>query len=220
MANPMAPIGDKVYAAVIPSQPDDTHVAYYIQAEDDRGASVTDPPRAPADVHHILIEYQPLPLFINEFMADNETTLEDPDEPGEFPDWIELYNPGPTPIHLSGKYLSDDLADPTKFSINANLTIPAGGFILFYADSDPEQGLFHTNFKLSKNGGSIGLFDSNVMDNYPIDTYTFGSQIADVAERRYPNGGHHWMMVRTPTPGWGDIMTIYLPVVLKRTMHY
>lgn len=37
---------------------------------------------------------EPLALFINEFMADNETTIEDPNEPGEFPDWLELYNAG------------------------------------------------------------------------------------------------------------------------------
>ncbi|MBA7617963.1 hypothetical protein ES703_25281 [subsurface metagenome] len=37
---------------------------------------------------------EPLALFINEFMADNETTTEDPNEPGEFPDWLELYNAG------------------------------------------------------------------------------------------------------------------------------
>lgn len=31
-------------------------------------------------------------LFVNEFMAANATGLEDADEPGEFPDWIEIYN--------------------------------------------------------------------------------------------------------------------------------
>jgi hypothetical protein len=36
---------------------------------------------------------QPAGLVINEFMADNATTIEDPDEPGEYPDWIEIYNP-------------------------------------------------------------------------------------------------------------------------------
>ena len=33
-------------------------------------------------------------LFINEFMADNDTTIEDPDEPGAYEDWIEIFNAG------------------------------------------------------------------------------------------------------------------------------
>ena len=32
-------------------------------------------------------------LRINEVMADNKVTLSDPDEPGEAPDWLEIYNP-------------------------------------------------------------------------------------------------------------------------------
>ena len=39
----------------------------------------------------------PANLYINEVMADNKTILEDPDEPGEFPDWFEVYNPTPVP---------------------------------------------------------------------------------------------------------------------------
>ena len=31
-------------------------------------------------------------LFINEFMADNQSFGEDPDGPGEFDDWIEIFN--------------------------------------------------------------------------------------------------------------------------------
>jgi hypothetical protein len=150
-------------------------------------------------------------------MADNVTALEDPDEPGEFPDWIELYNPGPTPIDLGGKYLTDDLNDPTKFKIEDGLSIPAAGFVLFYADDDPEQGPFHTNFGLSNNGESIGLFDDGATGNQPIDLYTFGPQAADSSERRFPDAGGNWISSRTPTPGRGGVAG-YLPIVLKRAM--
>ena len=56
-------------------------------------------------------------LVINEFMADNKKTIEDPAEPGEFPDWIELYNGTSDTITLSGMFLTDDLSDPTKWQI-------------------------------------------------------------------------------------------------------
>ncbi|MHC4745677.1 MAG: PEP/pyruvate-binding domain-containing protein [Planctomycetota bacterium] len=61
-------------------------------------------------------------LYINEFMADNETTKEDPDEPGEYPDWIELYNAGPEPIDLGGMYLTDDINEPDKWMIPFTIT--------------------------------------------------------------------------------------------------
>ncbi|MDH4240528.1 MAG: hypothetical protein OEW48_13285 [Phycisphaerae bacterium] len=56
-------------------------------------------------------------LFINEFMADNDNTIQDPDGSGGYPDWIELYNAGPNSIDLGGMYLTDDANDPTKWMI-------------------------------------------------------------------------------------------------------
>jgi len=221
-AIPMTPIGANVYTATIPAQPDNTIVAYYIQAENDQEISVINPPGAPIDAYHYTVGYQPPPLLINEFVADNVTTLEDPDEPGEFPDWIELYNAGPDPVDLSGRYLTDNLTDPTKFRIPDGLTIPAGGFILFYADNDPGQGPLHLNFRLNKTGEAIGLFDSDATGNRPIDTYTFGWQAADVSEHRHPNGGDTWIMTRTPSPGTADVVVSrppYLPMVLRQTLH-
>jgi spore coat protein CotH len=221
-AIPMVPIGAGVYAATIPAQPAGTTVAYYIRAESDRGPSVADPSSAPADAYRYTVGYQPPPLFVNEFMAENGTTWEDPDEAGEFPDWIELYNAGSAPIDLGEKYLTDDLTNPTKFRIPEGLTIPSGGFILFYADDDPEQGPFHANFKLSKYGGDVGLFDSDATGNQPLDTYAYGLQAADLSERRRPDGGDTWAVTRTPTPGMTNAAVgrqPYLPAVLRQAQH-
>lgn len=211
----MLSVRDNVYAASVPAIPEGILAAYYVQAGNDRGLSVTDPLRAPLRTHRYLVGYRPAGVCINEFMANNVTTLEDPDDPGEFPDWIELYNPGPVPIDLGGKYLTDDLRDPTKFRIVDGLTIPAGGFVLFYADGEPEQGVYHANFRLNQRGESIGLFDGDATGNQPIDTYTFGPQAGDVSERRYPDGGADWMPYRTPTPGSAGVTPLYLPVVSK-----
>jgi hypothetical protein len=211
----MLPVKDNVYAASVPAIPEGTLAAYYVQAGNDRGLSVTDPLRAPLKTHRYLVGYRPADLCINEFMANNVTALEDPDDPGEFPDWIELHNPGPVPIDLGGKYLTDDLSDPTKFRIVDGLIIPAGGFVLFYADGEPEQGVYHANFRLNQRGESIGLFDSDAMGNQPIDTYAFGPQAVDVSERRYPNGGAEWVPFHTPTPGRASVAPFYLPVVSK-----
>ena len=58
-------------------------------------------------------------LVINEFMADNETTIDDPAEPGEYPDWVELYNGSGETVILNGLFLTDDLNDPTKWQIRS-----------------------------------------------------------------------------------------------------
>jgi len=61
-------------------------------------------------------------LVINEFMADNKSTIEDPAESGEFPDWIELFNGTGDTVILSGMFLTDDLNDPMKWQIRTPFT--------------------------------------------------------------------------------------------------
>ncbi len=63
-------------------------------------------------------------LLINEFMADNEMTIEDPDEAGDYPDWIELYNGSDESVTLSGLFLTDDLDKPTKWQIPVAVSEP------------------------------------------------------------------------------------------------
>ena len=36
-------------------------------------------------------------------------------------------------------------------------TIPAGGYSIIWCSKKPERGILHTNFKLSKTGGSVYL---------------------------------------------------------------
>jgi large repetitive protein len=137
-------------------------------------------------------------LRINEFMADNQFTLEDPDEPGEYPDWIELYNPGPGAVSLNDLYWSDDPERPNRFAITDGLTIPAGGFLLFYADNDSRQGAYHLNFALGRDGGFISLF-SGATDRV-IDSRSYGPQLTDVSLGRQVDGGPNWRTFDTPTP--------------------
>ena len=139
------------------------------------------------------------PLVINEFLASNGSGLEDPDESGEYPDWIELYNPSCNgAIDLGGMYLTDDLTEPTKWQIPEGVSIEGGGYLLFWADDDDEQGDMHTNFELDKGGEEIGLFDPNGVTL--IDSITFDTQGVDVSHGRYPNGDNDWRFSAMPTP--------------------
>jgi hypothetical protein len=209
---PMTSQGGGTYSAVIPAQPDGAWVEYYVWAEDDAALTSTDPAGAPDSTYGYVVGYEPPEVYLNEFMADNETTLGDPDESSEFPDWIELYNPGPDLLDLGGSYLTDDLGDPIKFRISDGLTITPGGFLLFYADNDPEQGALHTNFKLDKDGEEIGLFGAK--GTFEIDAVVFGHQKQDVAYGRLPDGSGEWVDQDFPTPGGPNgSCHIYLPLI-------
>ncbi len=138
-------------------------------------------------------------LVINEFMASNQTTLEDPDEPGEFPDWIEIYNGTAGTIDLGGMYLTDEFQDLTKWQIGAEVIIEPGQYLIFYADDDGTQGVYHTNYKLSISGETIALVDSD--GKTIIDSILFDGQFEDVSYGRFPDGDNFWDFLQSPTPG-------------------
>ena len=92
-----------------------------------------------------------VPLVINEFMASNSSEIRDPQ--GEYDDWIEIYNYGNDAIDIGGLYLTDNLSAPAKWRIPEGkpgvATIPAGGYLLIWADSDIADSGLHASFKLS-----------------------------------------------------------------------
>ncbi|MFO7896959.1 MAG: lamin tail domain-containing protein [Candidatus Cloacimonadales bacterium] len=141
-------------------------------------------------------------LFINEFLASNDTGHTD--ENGDFDDWIEIYNAGNIPKDLGGMYFTDDLTDLTNSMIPNDApdvtTIAPGGYLILWADKEPEQGALHLeDMKLSGSGEEIGMID--VDGETIIDSYVFGEQTTDVSEGRLPDGGDTWEFFTTPTPG-------------------
>ncbi|MBC8230563.1 CotH kinase family protein [bacterium] len=136
-------------------------------------------------------------LYINEIMADNKTTIAD--EAGEYDDWIELYNKSDMPVVLSGMYLSDDMNNPTKWRI-PNIEIPQRGFLLFWADSNEQQGELHTNFNLNAGGEIVALFDKMENGNALLDMIEFEAQNPDISYGRYPDGGASLRFFAKPSP--------------------
>lgn len=98
-------------------------------------------------------------VLISEFVASNDKGLTDED--GEHPDWLELYNPGASPVNLDGWYLTDNVTKPTKWRIPAVTLAPKGFLVVLCSKkdrSDPTKPL-HTNFKLSAGGSYLGLIE-------------------------------------------------------------
>ncbi|MEA3446125.1 MAG: lamin tail domain-containing protein, partial [Bacteroidota bacterium] len=154
-------------------------------------------------------------LVINEFLASNVSDTID--NYGEYEDWIEFYNTSSDTIDMGGLFMSDDLSDPGKWQIPISspdsTIIPPGGFKVFFADKDPEQGVLHLDFNLSSTGESIGLFHYNGTNFVAIDTLNYGLQLDDISYGRFADGSPNWYTMTTTTPGMpNDTTTIQTPV--------
>jgi hypothetical protein len=143
---------------------------------------------------------QPLAgLRINELVSTNSFLLSDLNNAG---DWIEIYNPTAGDIDLGGFYITDDIANLTKYQIptgNPDFTITAGSFILVWAD-DSATGT-HANFKLSS-GGETFLLVANDGSTI-VDSVTFPPMAADYSWGRSVDGTGNWVEFSpsTTTPG-------------------
>jgi len=138
-------------------------------------------------------------LIINELMADNDGVYEDPDEPGSYDDWFEIYNPSDADVDMGGMFISDNLGNPRKWTVPAGVTAPAGGYVVFVADGDPEQGALHTGFSLSSGGEELGLFASD--GETLIDSIVFRAQQTDIGFGRVSDGAEEWTIFDPATPG-------------------
>ena len=152
-------------------------------------------------------------IKINEVLASNVLSFHD--EAGEYDDWIEIYNPAVQDIDIAGYYLSDDPGDMYKWRIPYGFpektTIPAGGFIILWADAQPSQGPLHTNFKVSSAGEVIFIVHPN--GTTVINHIDIGGQYPDISFGCYPDGTGNYGYIFTPSPGASN--TDSYPVIIQ-----
>ena len=158
----------------------------------------------------------PPAIRINEWLAANRSTLADPAD-GAFDDWFELYNPGETAVSLAGWRLSDSLADTAQFIVPTGVSLPAHGFLLVWADGQPEQsqigGELHVNFRLSQGGETIALFDHL---GQLVDAVEFGPQADDASQGRWPDGAPEpFFTLPRPTPAAANALPPEVPVGVR-----
>ena len=137
-------------------------------------------------------------IIINELMAKNE--LDAQDEAGDHHDWVEFYNPGEQPQNLAGMFLTDDEQRPQKWMIPGHTEetiIPAKGHVVLFLDGHPETGVLHGNFKLSRKGESLLLFDAD--GTSLVDRVTFPALPADISWARVPDGSSMWSYAEPAT---------------------
>ena len=202
-----------VYVGEIPAFPAGEKIYYYIEARSAGSHNAT-------TFFPVKTEFEPLtcrvttsladssPVVINELMASNTKGFTDqqvalnPDLiGGDNDDWIELHNVSDYAVNLSGMYLSDNQNNPRKWQFPDETQIAPGGYLIVWADEDgnAKPGL-HANFKLSRNGETVMLVDTDQRGNQVLDVINFETQGEDVALGRVPNGVGDFMSLEG-TPG-------------------
>ena len=197
------------FVGYIPAFPVNTIVYYYVEANavKTHGTTAFSPARAEQGAAHYRVGVPVVkesPIVINELMAFNTKSLADPQ--GQYEDWLELHNLSNNTLNLTGMYLTDNIDNLKKWAFPENTTIPAHGYLLVWLDEDgkAKAGL-HANFKLSRNGETVMLVDTDTHDNQVLDTVAFEKQEKDVALGRWPNGSGKLKQVQT-TPGKENVL--------------
>lgn len=166
-------------------------------------------------------------VMINEFVASNDSGAQD--EAGEYEDWIELYNTGDNEVNLSGYYLSDKTDNLVKWQFPEGTVIASHAYLIIWADEDQEDGSLHTNFKLSADGESVLLVDTELNI---IDQYTYAAVAPNMAYARIPNGTGNFVVqqpsfaanneggtgIEKPVSTSANMLKIY-PIPAKSTLN-
>ncbi len=127
-------------------------------------------------------------VVINEICTSNVRCCED--ENGNFPDWVEIYNPTSRDIDLSG-YILNDSADlrKEKFVIPEGTVLAPGAFYLF----DPK-------FLISSDGTTVNLLDNR---NHYLDRVEVPELKYDTTYGRIGDGTEEWS-IKEPPPGYSN----------------
>ncbi|MCP4452623.1 MAG: hypothetical protein GY809_14270 [Planctomycetes bacterium] len=143
----------------------------------------------------------PFPVAINEIMASNATTHQDPQ--GQYDDWVEITNVSDSAVDVGGMYLTDDESNPTQWRFPTDqapaTTIPGPGYLIVWLDKHVDSEGLHANFKLNAQGDVLTLIAPDGVT--PVDQVRFGPQEPDIALGRFPDGSTEWTQMGAPTPG-------------------
>ncbi len=137
-------------------------------------------------------------VVINEYCCSNISVF--PDESGNYEDWIELYNTSGSAVNLAGYFLSDNPANPAKWTFPAGVTIPANGRLMIMCSNNNAFGgtYYHTNFKLTQTKPESIIFSnpaSVVLENIVLNPTQMNH-----SRGRTTDGAATWSLFTTPTP--------------------
>lgn len=156
-----------------------------------------------------------MPIKVNEVSAGNSIYCNDYFKRN---DWFELYNNTDQDLDAAGLYVSDDVNNPLKFQIPAgggavNTIIPAGGYLVVWADGLTPLSQMHASFKLSNAVDQVVIVSSSdefvrnnarYFEDHPglasfVDVLPYGIHLGEQSVGRFPDGGSTFYVMNRPT---------------------
>jgi len=144
-------------------------------------------------------------LWINEVLPNN--VAGPTDDVGRRGPFIEIHNRGADRVDLAGCFLTDSVADLGRWAFPEGTGIPAGGFLVVWADGQTAgvgSAALHANFSLAATNGFVALTRRpNVIESpVVLDYLDYGLVAADRSFGSFPDGEPRARRVfQTVTPG-------------------
>lgn len=135
-------------------------------------------------------------ILLNEVMSSNSTLLSPITEDSY--DWVELHNTSNTALSLDGYYLSDEVGNSTMWEFPPDIEVPPNSYYTVWLSGETEltnEGEVHSNFKISSEGESIFLYNSEsvLIDNSPSLEIQHDLTIGRLS------GNSQWFYLDTPS---------------------
>ena len=159
---------------------------------------------SPAGTNYLLNYSGPV---LNEVLARNASAVVGPF--GNYPDYLELYNPGATNFPLGGMGLSDELGK-VKFTFAPGTVIAAGGYLTVWCDggrASSTAGNLNSGFSLSGTSGGAFLFNAT---GQLVNSVEYGFQVPD---QSIGLSGGQWRLLAAVTPAATNAAPAALGVV-------
>lgn len=125
---------------------------------------------------------------INEVLAKNVAAVA---VDGAFPNLVELHNESAQAADLTGLSLTDDPAQPAKFTFLPGTSLASDGYLVLIADNNTNAPGIHLGFALDADGEGLFLYDSFNHGWGLLDSVNFGAQLPDLSIGRLDDGLWH-----------------------------
>jgi hypothetical protein len=133
--------------------------------------------------------------------------------PSGGPRWIELFNPGATPLDLTGCSLTDDPAALGKARLPDGLEVAPRGWLVL---EEEELGL---DFSVDGPGRDSVFIAVSDGAGILLDARRFRRTLSGASEALHPDGGRHLAPAADPTPGGPNQVTVERDIVINE-IHY
>lgn len=130
-------------------------------------------------------------VVINEVCSNNFTVI--CDENRRYSDYVELYNPAPVPVSLSGFSISDNIRERDERLLNTIIIGPRGYFQVWIDGSDNDMSA-HADFRISRNGETVYLSNASgeIIDSVEVPPLSYDTVFA-----RVEDGASDWERMET-----------------------